>query len=112
MDVLADNSKDVVIAVFGASVALAGLLLIFIGFVFSHVDSFTPEYTPDKDYSRYEKAGKLGIIPFILSLGDAALALGWLLAGTPGLYVGTVWGFFLLLLLTALYGVWLIIFYL
>jgi hypothetical protein len=109
---LPDNSKDVAIAVFGASVALAGLLLVFVGFVFSQAASFPPETTDDKVIRRYEMAGKLGIIPFVLSLGDAALALGWLLAGSPGLYVGTVWGFFLLLTLTALYGVWLIVFYL
>jgi hypothetical protein len=109
---LPDNSKDVVIAVFGASVALAGLLLVFIGFVFSQAANFPPETTDDKVIRRYEMAGKLGIIPFVLSLSDAALGLWWLLAGSPRVYASTVSGFFLLLVLTALYGVWLIVFYL
>lgn len=92
--------------------ALAGLLLVFSGFVFSQAASFPPESTDDKFFRHFERAGKLGIIPFLLSLGDAAMALGWLLTGDSRLYAGTVWGFFLLLALTALYGVWLITFYL
>jgi hypothetical protein len=109
---MGENSKDAIIAVFGASVALAGLLLVFVGFVFASAASFPAETTDDKLIGRYERAGKLGIIPFILSLADAALSLGWLLHQDCRLYAGAVWGFFLLLALTAMYGVWLIVFYL
>jgi hypothetical protein len=109
---LPENAKDVVIAALGGAVALAGLLLVFSGFVFSQAASFPPETTDDKTIRRYELAAKLGVIPFLIALGDAALGFGWLINGATCLYKGSVWGFFLLLALTALYGVWLILFYL
>ena len=109
---MVDNSKDIIIAVFGASVALAGLLLIFVGFVFSQGASFPPETTDDKLIQRYERAGKMGMVPFVLALTEATLCLFWLLAEDHSLYVGAMLGFFLLLALTALYGVCLFVFYL
>ena len=107
-----ENAKDTAVAVLGASVALAGLLLIFVGFVFASAAGFPPETTDDKLIRRYERAAKVGTIPFVLSLVDAALALRWLIHSDCRVFNGTVWGFFLLLALTALYGVWLIAFYL
>ena len=107
-----EYSKDVMIAVLGAAVALAGLLLVVAGFVFSQVNTFPPENTDDSVIAKYEIAGKLGLIPFLIALIDAALCLTWLIHSTSCLYSTAVWGFFLLLFLTAGYGSVLILRYL
>jgi hypothetical protein len=105
-------AKDTAIAVMGASVGLAGLLLVVAGFVFSQVNSFPPEHTDDSVIKNYEIAGKLGLIPFLVALADAAVCLVWLLHSSQCVFSTAIWGFFLLLALTALYGSVLILRYL
>ena len=105
-------SKDVMIAVLGAAVGLAGLLLVVAGYVFSQVNSFNPSTTDDKLIARYEKAAKLGLIPFILALCDATLCLVWLIRCSACVFSTAIAGFFLLLVLTAVYGSVLILRYL
>jgi hypothetical protein len=107
-----EYSKDTIIAVFGATVALAGLLLVVAGFVFSQVNTFPPENTDDEVIKKYETAGKLGLIPFLIALIDAGLCLVWLVHSNSCLFSTAVYGFFLLLLLTAAYGSVLILKYL
>jgi hypothetical protein len=107
-----EYSKDVMIAIMGATVALAGLLLVVAGYVFAQANSFPRATTDDAVLKRYEAAGKLGLIPFLFALGDAALSLVWLIHSSPCLYWVTVTGFFLLLFLAALYGSVLILRYL
>jgi hypothetical protein len=107
-----EYSKDVALALLGGSVALAGLLLVIAGFVFTQASSFPPERTSDAVIERYEFAAKLGLIPFVLALCDGALCLCWLLHRSACLYQLSVGGFFLLLLLTAVYGVVLLLKYL
>lgn len=106
------DAKDVMIAIMGAAVALAGLLLVFAGFVFSQASTFPPENTDDETITRYENAGKMGLLPFVLALADAAVCLCWLLWRIPCLFPTAAWGFFLLLLLTAGYGAVLLLRYL
>lgn len=105
-------AKDVVITLLGASVGLAGLLLVVAGFVFAQANSFPAATTDDALIDRYERAGKLGLIPFLLSLGEAAICLVWLIHKSPYLYGVLVAGFLLLLLLTAIYGAVLLLRYL
>ena len=107
-----EYAKDTVIAVLGACVALAGLLLVVAGFVFSQANTFPPETTDDALLGRYETAGKLGLIPFLLALADAAVCLWWLIHSSVCAFSTAVYGFFLLLLLTAIYGSVLILRYL
>ena len=107
-----EYSKDVMIGVLGAAVGLAGLLLVVAGYVFAQGNSFSRANTDDDLLKRYEMAGKLGLIPFILALCDAGLCLRWLIHSTPCVYSIAVYGFFLLLLLTAAYGSVLILRYL
>jgi hypothetical protein len=107
-----EYAKDVMLALLGASVGLAGLLLVVAGFVFAQAGSFPPETTDDETIERYERAGKVGLIPFGLSLVEAGLCLTWLLRSSSSLYTVGVVGFFLLLVLTALYGFVLLLRYL
>ena len=107
-----EYSKDVMLALLGASVGLAGLLLAVSGFVFAQAGSFPPETTDDETIGRYERAGKVGLVPFCLSLVEAALCLTWLLHSSASLYTAGVVGFYLLLILTAVYGFVLLLRYL
>lgn len=106
-----EYSKDVMIAILGAAVGLAGLLLVVAGYVFSQVNSF-PTSTPNNVLNGYRTAGKLGLLPFALALVDAALGLIWLIHSSQCLFSTAVGGFFLLLVLTAVYGAVLILKYL
>jgi len=106
-----EYAKDVAIALLGAAVAVAGLLLVVSGFVFSQAASF-PSTTDDDLLERYEMAAKIGLVPFAVALLEAAASLLWLAHKSDCLYSGIIWGFFLLLALTALYGFVLILKYL
>jgi hypothetical protein len=107
-----EYAKDVMLALLGGSVGLAGLLLAVSGFVFAQAGSFPPETTDDETIERYERAGKIGLVPFGLSLAEAGVCLAWLLHSSSALYAVGVAGFFLLLVLTAAYGFVLLLRYL
>ena len=107
-----EYAKDVVLALLGASIGLAGLLLVVAGFVLSQASSFPPATTPDSLLRRYETAAKLGLIPFGLALAEAALCLAWAGHATSCVYLSAIWGFFLLLAITAVYGFFLLLKYL
>jgi len=107
-----EYSKDVVITVLGAAVGLAGLLLVFVGYVFTQAASFNPAIVDDKVLKSYKTAGRLGLIPFLLALGNAAVCLWWMIHSSACAFSTAVDGFFLLLLLTAIYGSVLILHYL
>jgi hypothetical protein len=107
-----EYAKDVAIALLGASVAIAGLLLVVAGFVFAQAATFPPDETDDKVIRGFEMAGRLGLIPFVIALVEAGFSLLWIVHRSDCLYTGIIWGFFLLLVLTALYGLVLILRYL
>lgn len=98
------DAKDIIIALLGSAVGLAGLLLVVAGFVFSQAATFPPENTDDATIGRYETAGKLGLVPFLLALVESALCVIWLVHCSSSIFWVDVFGFFLLLLLTAVYG--------
>jgi hypothetical protein len=95
--------KDIVLGILGASVALAGLLLVFCAFLLTKADSF-PTDTDDKIINKYLMAGKLGLIPFLWSLAVAGISTAWVLCPSGRLFWMTNAGFILLLLGTAVYG--------
>ena|SRR6266436_3935659 len=97
------DTKDVILAVLGASVGLAGLLLVFSGFVFSQAATF-PSTTSDETIEKFEKAGRAGVWPFLLALAIALISFGWLLCQSRFLYILTVGGFIVLILATGFYG--------
>ncbi len=91
---------------------IAGLLLVVAGFVFAQAATFPPDETDDEVIAGFEMAGRLGLIPFLLALVEAGASLLWLVHKSDYLYTGVIWGFFLLLILTGLYGLVLILRYL
>jgi hypothetical protein len=104
-------SKDVMIATLGAAVGLAGLLLVVAGFALAQASNL-PSTMDDAVIDKYKTAAKWGVAPFLLALADAAVSLWWLLESSKCLFSTAVWGFFLLLVLTAAYGSVLILRYL
>src|SRR5258708_4751663 len=105
-------AKDVMLAVVGAAVGLAGLLLIFSGFLFAQAAAFPPETTDDATINKYRNAGRLGVVPFLLALAVAALAFAWLIHPATCVYFVSICGFGALLLLSAVYGTFVLIRYL
>ncbi len=98
------ESKDVIIGILGASGALAGLLLIFGGFVFSQAASFPTETTDNKIIKRYTAAAQLAILPFLGLLLDTILAVIWLLRPSVCMFWICVGLFLVLVLGTGVYG--------
>jgi hypothetical protein len=98
--------KDTVVAILGAAAALAGLLLVFIGFVYAHGESYQTR-TGDK----FKFVAKLGIAPFIVTLLCAWFCLEWL-TGSEWAYYWAVTLFEIGLMATAIYGAVTMLFYL
>ena len=82
--------KDIAIAIFGASVGMAGLLLVFAGYLFAHATTFPTATTDDDIIEKYRNAGRFGVWPFLLSMGNAALALMWMIWPDPLLFKAAV----------------------
>jgi hypothetical protein len=93
------EQKDTIAAFLGASAALAGLLLVFIGFVYARGEAFE---TKRGDPFKY--TAKLGAIPFLVTLACTWVSAEWFL-GSAWAYSWSVWLFRSGLALTAAYGV-------
>jgi hypothetical protein len=87
--------KDVVIGALGASAALGGLTLVFLGVVIAGYRGF-PGATPKTVLKRYHWAAHAILGAFALSLATTALSLTWLTTkgGGGGLYTAVLIGFF------------------
>jgi hypothetical protein len=98
-------SKDVVIAALGASAALAGFILVFLGIVITSLSSFPPE-TIRLVRGPYGWAARLALGAFALSLATVALGFTWLAYDQPGIaYRSVQWLFFAQLVLVLIVGV-------
>jgi len=95
--------KDVVLGILGASGALAGLILVFGGFIFSQAASF-PSSTSDEIIGKYTRAGRLAIYPFWGFLSTTLLSIGWMLWQSNCIYVFCVVLFSILVVGTGVYG--------
>jgi|SRR5580704_6292864 hypothetical protein len=107
-----EYAKDVMLGILGASVGLAGLLLVFSGYVFAQAAAFPPATTDDKIINRFRNAGRFGLWPFLLALTDSVISMIWLVHPGCHIYIVSVAVFFLLLVGTAAYGAVLLKFYL
>jgi len=98
-------SKDVVIAALGASAALAGFVLVFLGVVITGLSSFPPE-TVRLVRRRYLRMAGISVAAFLLSLVTVALGIVWLAYGQSGaVYHWTIWLFIAQLALVFVVGV-------
>lgn len=85
--------KDVVVATLGASAALAGLVLVFLGMTVTTYQSFAADDPPSvKAGYKWSIIG--AVVVFAIALGSVALGLIWLAApGGTTLYHANIWLF-------------------
>jgi hypothetical protein len=102
------ETKDIVVAIFGAAVGLAGILLVFVGFVYSRAETMDIARTREK----FRRIAKSGIVPFLVSLLCSALCLRWMLVPSVVTFCWVRYSFYVCLVLTTLYGVVAFVFYL
>jgi hypothetical protein len=82
--------KDVVVAILGASAALAGFELVFLGIIIASYESY-PGGVPVEVVQPYRTTGSALLGTFGLSLVTVAICLVWLInGGWPGLYGWTI----------------------
>jgi hypothetical protein len=78
--------KDVVLAILGASAALGGFVLVFLGIIIAAYQSYSGG-VPEHVVQPYRMTGSALLGTFGLSLVTVAVSLLWLLnGGSPGLY--------------------------
>jgi hypothetical protein len=70
---------DVVIAVMGATAALAGLVLVFLGGVVSTYQSLVGRVAT-QTLERFRRAGAITLVVFLLGLATLAVSAAWLVA--------------------------------
>lgn len=75
--------KDILTNVFTATISLAGLLLVFVGFMYSQASSF-PSDTDRRITNRFKRVAKFGLLPFAFALVVASCAFLEMLSGTRG----------------------------
>jgi hypothetical protein len=102
------EKKDIVLAVFGAAVGLAGILLVFVGFVYGHAETITLAIPREK----HKLVAKMGIVPFLLSLLCATFCLRWMSYPSDIAFGSLSYSFYSCMGLTALYGIVAFLFYL
>ena len=82
--------KDVVLAILGASAALAGFVLVFLGVIIASYQSFSGG-VPAQVVDPYRTVGGILLGAFGLCLLAVVACLGWLVGGGPdGAYGATV----------------------
>ena len=90
--------KELVAAILDADVALAGLLLVFVGFVYTRRDELSSERR-----NRFKNVARTGVLPFGLSLWCAWVCVNYL-SGDTALARTVVVMFRTDLIVTALYA--------
>jgi hypothetical protein len=84
------QASDIAVAVLGASVGLASVLVVFMGFLLAHVWTF-PASVPNAITRKYKLAARWGLAPTAAAIAEALACYGWLLSGQSCLfYVWTV----------------------
>jgi hypothetical protein len=87
--------KDIAVAALGASAALAAVLLVFVGFLFSRADSI-PGEVPNSVGDKFRFAAALGLVPVIVCASVMLASYEWLFhPASDTLWVCWRWGFWL-----------------
>ena len=98
--------EDVVLAVLGASAALAALVLVYLGFLGAIVAGYKVTANPDAKRP-VRLIGGITLAAFILSLVAIGLSMWWLLGPqTAILYSLVSVSFFVVLVLLAVSAIW------
>jgi hypothetical protein len=97
---LLPEQKDTIAAILGASAALAGLLLVFVGFVYARGES---SYNTRLGV-KFKIAAKFGLAPFVVSLVCTSCCTEWMVWRPQFLFAWSIRTFEATIVLTALYG--------
>lgn len=89
--------KDVVGAILGASAALAGFVLVFLGLIIASYQSYGGDVAAAV-VQPFRTAGRILLAVFGLALGVVVVALVWMVGAGPTNTYGLVVGLFLALL--------------
>ena len=87
--------KDVVLAILGASAALAGFVLVFLGIIIASYQSYSGG-VPEQVVEPYRRLGGILLGTFGLCLLAVLVCLGWLVGGGPNEAYGVTVGLFVL----------------
>lgn len=98
-------TKEIALAALGGAAGIAGLLLVFVGFIIVKVEAL-PGETSDRVLGKYELTAKLGMVPLLVLTIVILAAYGWLFYPTNSLlfYVWSV-GFVAGMLLFLAYSI-------
>ena len=104
MKPLRADLKDVMLAILAASAALAGLVLVFSGFLISQYMALDPESTSDKQIGKLRNFARFGAAPFLFSVLSGGLSFSWLVSPWKVYYDLAVYSFEALGIVTSIYG--------
>jgi hypothetical protein len=90
--------KDAIVAILGAAVSLAGLLLVFVGFVYARGEAMA-----SRRGERFKNVARSGIVPFLVSIWCSWLCVSYLM-GDLDLFRSAVLVFRADLIVTAWYA--------
>jgi len=85
--------KDVVLAILGASAALAGFVLVFLGIIIASYQSYSGEVS-ELVVEPYRKIGGILLAQFALCLVAVLACLAWLVGAGPSWAYGATVGLF------------------
>jgi hypothetical protein len=85
--------KDVVLAILGASAALAGFVLVFLGIIIASYQSYAGG-VPEQVVKPYRTTGGILLATFALCLIAVLICLAWLVDGGPDEPYGVTVGLF------------------
>jgi uncharacterized membrane protein len=91
------DHKDVVLAILGASTALAGFTLVFLGIVLAAFQSYSGA-VPSEVKRPYRSTAVVLFTTFCISLGTIAVCIGWVLGGGAVVYGASITLFLIQLL--------------
>jgi hypothetical protein len=100
---LASEPKDLVLGILGASGTLAGLLLVFGGYLFAQASSF-PSDTDDKVIQKYTSVGRFAVWPFLGFIISTVLSVVWLMHAQICVYWSCIVIFLMSVAVTGIYG--------
>jgi hypothetical protein len=99
------DPKDVMLAILSASAALAGLVLVFSGFLVSQYMALNPETTEQKRINKLRRFAKCGVLPFVCSIVSGVFSFMWLIHPGQTYYDYAIYTFETLGVVTAIYGI-------
>jgi hypothetical protein len=101
----ASDLEPLIAGILGGAVSLAGLLLVFSGFLFARAASFSVNVDnaiPD----RFKLAGKIALLPFAMALVLTISSMLYWLYPSQNVAYAIMAGFAVLLLVAGAYGLW------